>query len=45
MSKTHDPARERWLLLLGAAWLALLFISGLHPYDRLTWFMEIAPMA
>ena len=34
----------RLCLALAALVLAALVISGLHPYDRLTWFMEVAPV-
>jgi putative membrane protein len=36
------PTR-RALYLLGAA-LVLLVISGIAPYDRFTWFLEVAPV-
>ena len=29
-----------WLTLV---WLAALLVSGWHPYDRATWWMEVAP--
>jgi putative membrane protein len=39
-----DPARERGLLCAAAALLALLVWSGLEPYDRQTWVMEVVPV-
>ena len=33
---------ERWLLLAGTA--AVLIWSGIRPNDRLTWWMEVAPV-
>ncbi len=32
------------LLLLAAATVALLIVSGWQPYDRGTWWMEVAPV-
>ena len=29
---------------LGGGVLLALLVSGLHPYDRLTWFLEVAPV-
>ena len=29
---------------LGAVWLAGLVLSGWHPFDRATWWMEVAPV-
>ncbi|MBU1695006.1 MAG: DUF2238 domain-containing protein [Verrucomicrobia bacterium] len=37
-------ASKRLLLGLGFVVLAGLVLSGLHPYDRLTWWMEVAPV-
>jgi putative membrane protein len=34
----------RKLAMLSAALLALLAWSGIRPYDRLTWFMEVLPV-
>ncbi|HXH01845.1 MAG TPA: hypothetical protein VNN09_00825 [Candidatus Competibacteraceae bacterium] len=34
--------REAWLLLLLT--LAALIASGIGPYDRLTWLLEVAPV-
>lgn len=39
-----DTARERKLLCAAAALLALLAWSGVAPYDRLTWLMEVLPV-
>lgn len=39
---THDR-RGLLLLLLGATLLALV-VSGLHPYDRGTWVLEVLPV-
>lgn len=36
--------RERWLVIVGAGVLLLLTISGIQPYDRPTWWMEVAPI-
>jgi putative membrane protein len=36
--------RGRLVLALGCAVLAALVISGIRPYDRLTWFLETAPI-
>ena len=36
--------RGTWLLALGAAVLAALVLSGIAPYDRATWWMEVAPV-
>lgn len=39
------PARRvNWLLLASALTIALLVVSGWHPYDRATWLMEVAPI-
>jgi putative membrane protein len=36
--------RDRLVLALGAAVLAALVVSGIRPHDRLTWFLETAPV-
>jgi putative membrane protein len=36
-------SRTRGLVILAAIGVALLVVSGLHPYDRLTWWMEVMP--
>ena len=35
---------RKWIPLLGLLVAALLVLSGLHPTDRETWWMEIAPI-
>jgi putative membrane protein len=35
---------RRLLLGLGAIVLVALVVSGIRPYDRVTWFMEVAPV-
>ena len=32
------------MILLGLLLLVLLLVSGIHPYDRTTWLMEVAPI-
>ncbi len=32
------------LALLSAIWVVGLLASGLHPFDRATWWMEVAPV-
>ncbi len=34
----------RRLALLSAIWMAGLVVSGLRPFDRATWWMEVAPV-
>jgi putative membrane protein len=36
--------RTKWLVRAAAALVALLTLSGWHPYDRATWWMEVAPI-
>lgn len=36
--------RGRWLALGSAALLLALAASGIDPYDRATWFLEVAPV-
>lgn len=38
------PARPRLLAFAALATLALLVVSGWQPYDRATWWMEVAPV-
>lgn len=38
------PAAERILPAICALWAAALLASGVAPYDRLTWFMEVLPV-
>ena len=33
-----------WLIILGLIVVSALILSGIHPYDRATWLMEIAPV-
>ena len=40
MTANRTPA----LLAASAALFALLLLSGLHPHDRATWWMEVAPV-
>lgn len=35
---------DRNLLLLAIVWGAALLLSGWQPYDRATWWMEVAPV-
>ena len=37
-------SRERKLVMASAALLLLLIASGIHPYDRATWLMEVLPV-
>jgi len=37
-------ARNRWLPIGSAVVLGLLLLSGLRPYDRITWWMEVMPV-
>ena len=37
-------SREKTLILASLALLAVLLVSGIRPYDRLTWLMEVAPV-
>ncbi|MBK1882197.1 DUF2238 domain-containing protein [Luteolibacter pohnpeiensis] len=39
-----DHRKHSLLFASSALVLVLLIISGLHPYDRATWFMEVAPV-
>jgi putative membrane protein len=36
--------RRQWVPWLGALLVLLLLFSGLRPYDRATWMMEVAPI-
>ena len=45
MSYVVNDGREPWLpigLMLGAAVATL--VSGIHPFDRMTWWLEVAPV-
>ncbi len=35
---------DRTLVMVCAIWLLALIASGIAPYDRLTWLMEVAPV-
>lgn len=35
---------SRMLIVLSAVWIASLIASGWQPYDRATWWMEVAPV-
>jgi len=37
-------SREKSLILAMLALLLILSVSATHPYDRTTWFMEVAPI-
>lgn len=37
-------SREKSLILSMLALLLILLFSAIHPYDRTTWFMEVAPI-
>lgn len=40
-----DPQRRTpWLILPAAALLAALVLSGIRPYERLTWLLEVLPV-
>jgi putative membrane protein len=36
--------QRKWVPVLGLAVLGLLALSGLHPHERGTWLMEVAPI-
>jgi putative membrane protein len=36
--------RIKWLVFLAVVTMVLLVISGLNPFDRVTWAMEVAPV-
>jgi putative membrane protein len=36
--------RDKSLLLAMMALLLIMVLSAIHPYDRTTWFMEVAPV-
>ncbi|MEX8498633.1 DUF2238 domain-containing protein [Leptothrix ochracea] len=40
----NHTQRHHWLLIALGLMLALLAWSGVQPYDRATWWMEIAPI-
>ncbi len=37
-------ATNRTLAVICLIWTAALVLSGIRPYDRLTWFMEVLPV-
>lgn len=37
-------AERRWIPIMGLVVLGLLVLSGLHPHERGTWLMEVAPI-
>lgn len=41
---TIGTSRPRWAPALAVVVAALLVLSGLHPYERSTWLMEVAPI-
>jgi putative membrane protein len=43
-SPPHEALRTRWLLLAAAGVVLMLGLSGLKPYDRATWVMEVLPV-
>lgn len=45
MQKSAAAQRSSMLLFASLALLALLVWSGLHPYDRTTWVLEVFPIA
>ena len=43
-SRATTPVRNRWLTTGSAVVLVLLAVSGLRPYDRVTWLLEVMPV-
>jgi len=41
---TNQRRRRKRLAIAAIALIALLALSGVRPYDRLTWLMEVAPV-
>ncbi len=41
--RAQDARRQRALALAAAVLVGLLVLSGIRPYDRATWLMEVAP--
>jgi len=39
-----NTTRTPWLIATVFVTLALLVVSGWHPFDRATWWMEVAPI-
>jgi putative membrane protein len=44
MNILHNMPREKSLILALLALLLIMAASAIHPYDRTTWFMEVAPI-
>lgn len=44
MPSTPSARPSRPLIVVTAIWLSGLILSGVSPYDRATWWMEIAPV-
>ena len=40
----HQVIARRAVVAVTAIWAAALIVSGVAPYDRMTWFMEVAPV-
>jgi len=40
----HAPSRTKWLVALWVLLLGALIVSGIRPYDRGTWFLEVFPV-
>jgi putative membrane protein len=43
-ARATTPVRNRWLTTGSAVVLVLLAVSGLRPYDRVTWWLEVMPV-
>lgn len=41
---SDNPTRGRWLALSAIVIIVLLIASGISPYDRVTWWLEVAPV-
>jgi len=44
MLATDGAGAQRSLAIVAVVWLFALIASGISPHDRLTWFMEVAPV-
>lgn len=44
VAQSSLPPRNRWLWPGSAVVVVLLVLSGLRPYDRLTWWLEVLPV-
>ena len=44
MEGGRSATGDRPLILLTLVWLAALILSGWRPFDRATWWMEVAPV-